>query len=195
MNTEQKALVNKTIEDVLNRFVGEENNQETRNKIGYDIKNALEKLEVDFETINLYTTPEDEKEGIIDIRIDNNLFPFDVIEEVNQSNWGEYVANWECGELSDNDTIKLFQYLIDEGHAWKLQGFYGRTAEELIQVGFCTLSYKKTEGHQIFGSPTIPTKFDLKPGSPGTDEYVQKRKELKTDDAFWAWVEEQGFVD
>jgi len=42
---------------------------------------------------------------------------------------------WEAGELNLEETVSLFQYLVDEGHCWRLQGFYGRTAEDLLQAG------------------------------------------------------------
>ena len=34
--------------------------------------------------------------------------------------------------------VKAWQYLIDSGHAWTLQGFYGRTARDLIARGTCS---------------------------------------------------------
>ena len=42
---------------------------------------------------------------------------------------------FEQGELNEEDTIQLFQELVDSGLVWKLQGFYGRTAMELIGRG------------------------------------------------------------
>lgn len=44
---------------------------------------------------------------------------------------------WEQGELSDDDTVTLFQRLIDSGLAWQLQGCYGRQAAALIEAGIC----------------------------------------------------------
>ncbi len=44
---------------------------------------------------------------------------------------------WEMGDLSNDDTIELFQELIDNGMAWKLQGCYGRMAQALIDAGLC----------------------------------------------------------
>ena len=44
---------------------------------------------------------------------------------------------WEQGDLNDEDTVSLFQELIDSGMAWQLQGCYGRQAKALIENGFC----------------------------------------------------------
>ena len=39
--------------------------------------------------------------------------------------------------------IQAWQYLIDSGHAWTLQGFYGRTARDLIEQGICKAPNEK----------------------------------------------------
>jgi len=186
MDIKDKSKVNEKIGEILNTFIGKVNSKENRDDIAYRIKCFLEEEVVDFETINLYTPPKRVGQGCTDIRIDDELYPFSEISEINVGNWHEYISKWKNGSLNDIDTIKLFQYLINEGHAWDLQGFYGRTADELIKAGYCTLSYKETKGHYIWGNPTIPSKNQLKPNAPGTDAYVQKRKELSDDD-FYEW--------
>ena len=39
--------------------------------------------------------------------------------------------------------VQAWQYLIDSGHAWTLQGWYGRNAHALIQDGVCKLPQRK----------------------------------------------------
>jgi hypothetical protein len=39
---------------------------------------------------------------------------------------------------SEDEVIKAWQYLIDTGMAWSLQGWFGRTARDLIDQGICT---------------------------------------------------------
>lgn len=49
-----------------------------------------------------------------------------------------FVIDYESGELDEEAMIQGFQYLIDTGLAWSLQGHYGRTAMALIEAGICT---------------------------------------------------------
>ena len=58
--------------------------------------------------------------------------------KVNRSNMLDYIMDFEEGSLEENDVIELFQFLVDTGMAWQLQGFYGRTAETLIEAGYVT---------------------------------------------------------
>lgn len=48
------------------------------------------------------------------------------------------IMAYEAGELSDEDTVTLFQGLVDSGVAWQLQGSYGRMAAALIEAGLVT---------------------------------------------------------
>lgn len=49
----------------------------------------------------------------------------------------EKIIAYESGELNEEEIIELFQYLIDTGKAWTLQGSYGRMAMHLINLGVC----------------------------------------------------------
>ena len=41
-------------------------------------------------------------------------------------------------EGSQDEVIQAWQVLIDTGLAWQLQGFFGRTASQLIEQGICS---------------------------------------------------------
>jgi hypothetical protein len=44
---------------------------------------------------------------------------------------------FENDELDRDAVVDLFQRLINCGLAWRLQGFYSRTAHRLIEAGLC----------------------------------------------------------
>ena len=49
-----------------------------------------------------------------------------------QKDYIDYIIDYESGQLSDLDTLKMFSELIKNGMAWTLQGHYKRTANHLI---------------------------------------------------------------
>jgi len=49
----------------------------------------------------------------------------------------EKIMEYEDGRLSEDETVELFQDLIDSGMIYHLQGSYGRMAQHLIQQGLC----------------------------------------------------------
>ena len=44
-------------------------------------------------------------------------------------------VRFENDEMEDDETIDFFQYLVDTGMVWRLQGNYGRMAQYLIEIG------------------------------------------------------------
>ena len=46
------------------------------------------------------------------------------------------IVAFEAGELDEDGIVDLFTYLIRTGYVWQLQGFYGRTAMELMRNGY-----------------------------------------------------------
>lgn len=73
---------------------------------------------------------------------------------------GNIIA-YESGELNDEQTIDLFQHLVDNGMAWQLQGSYGRTANDLLEAGLIHPP-KNRSGKDYYGNDMKPyyDKFD-----------------------------------
>lgn len=47
------------------------------------------------------------------------------------------IIAFEQGDMGEEDVVAFIQDGIDRGWVWKLQGFYGRTAQSLIDAGLC----------------------------------------------------------
>ena len=50
----------------------------------------------------------------------------------------ERIVEYEQGKLDEQQTIQLFQELVDSGLVLKLQGHYGRFAAQLLEAGLIT---------------------------------------------------------
>lgn len=55
---------------------------------------------------------------------------------VDASNVGSFIIDFEEGNINDEGVIALFQYLLDSGLAWQLQGSYGRLTKQLLDNGY-----------------------------------------------------------
>ncbi len=53
------------------------------------------------------------------------------------------IIDYENGDMTEERIVNLFQKLIDTGHAWTLQGNYGRMARNLIDEGYCNFPKKE----------------------------------------------------
>jgi hypothetical protein len=47
----------------------------------------------------------------------------------------EAIMAYEQGSLDKDETVQLFQHLVDDGTIYHLQGSYQHAAEELYQAG------------------------------------------------------------
>jgi hypothetical protein len=44
---------------------------------------------------------------------------------------------------NEREVKQAWQHLVDTGQAWRLQGFFGRTASDMLQSGFLKYPKKK----------------------------------------------------
>lgn len=82
------------------------------------------------------------------------------------------IIAYETDELSEIETIKMFQSAINSGMAWRLQGSYGREAMEYINAGLCLLGKL---GHRDYWGNYVPARDEVVEGTKGSEAYVEAR--------------------
>ena len=92
------------------------------------------------------------------------------------------MIEWENGELSDEDTIKLFQSLVDSGLVWQLQGSYGRQAVSMLEEGLIHPPRKKIAESQrdYYGNPNPAGRHYRKGWISESARHALARKGIKT---------------
>jgi hypothetical protein len=52
------------------------------------------------------------------------------------------IIDFESGTLSEEETVELFQALVDQNLAFEMQGSYGRMAMDLYSAGLISINGK-----------------------------------------------------
>ena len=65
------------------------------------------------------------------------------------------IENYADEDVSKEEIIEAWQSLVDSGAVWTLQGWYGRTAMEMLNDGLLQFPEKQT--YDYYGNP-IPTR-------------------------------------
>jgi hypothetical protein len=76
-------------------------------------------------------------------------------------------------DATAEETIEVYQDLVNTGQAWQLEGHVGRTAMGLIESGLIALG---EEGHRDYWGNYVPSKHEVEPGTKGSAEYVTERQ-------------------
>jgi hypothetical protein len=80
-------------------------------------------------------------------------------------------AVWD-ENATDEDVVRAYQFLINTGQAWQLEGHVGRTAMNLIEEGVCALGPSSVSDY--YGN-TLPGRLDVEPGTMGSVEFVNAK--------------------
>jgi len=73
--------------------------------------------------------------GVGSRAIDRHLVKTENASKIPPFDLTNKIIAFESGELDEDGVIELFQYLVDTGMAWQLQGSYGREAMRMIDAG------------------------------------------------------------
>lgn len=78
-------------------------------------------------------------------------------------------------DATDAEIAEAYQALIDNGQAWRLEGYVGRTAMRLIEAGACVLG---EVGHHDFWGNYVPSRYEVEDGTKGSVEYANARQAI-----------------
>lgn len=76
-------------------------------------------------------------------------------------------------DATEEETIEVYQELINSGQAWILEGSVGRQAMALIESGQCILG---EVGHRDYWGNYVPSRYEVQPGTKGSVEYAEARR-------------------
>ena len=62
-------------------------------------------------------------------------------------------------EEQQKEILSAWQWLVDRGQVWSLQGWFGRTASDLLKSG--TIKYPKKKTYDYYGN-RIPTQKEMR---------------------------------
>ena len=77
-------------------------------------------------------------------------------------------------DATQDEHVAAIQAGIDSGMIWRLEGSMGRMAMAMIEEGLCILG---PEPSSDYWGNLVPSRYDIKPGSPGNPEYAQAARE------------------
>jgi hypothetical protein len=79
-----------------------------------------------------------------------------------------YTLEEENNGLTEEQEKALWQYGVDTGIVWQLQGWYGRNAQDMLNNG--TLKYPEKRHHDYYGNP-IPTREEAEHHKFNTEKF------------------------
>ena len=94
-----------------------------------------------------------------------------MIKKINKRTWFYYLCRFETGQLNEKLIGPLFQYIVNTGDVWNLQGFHISPAEDLIEEGILVLGEKPSKNAYGF---SYPSRYEVGNNS-GSLEYQKKQ--------------------
>lgn len=87
----------------------------------------------------------------------------------------DMTALWREDTTFD-ESVTVYQHLIDTGDAWRMEGHVGRTAMDLIEGGYCMLG---EESHTDFWGQRVPSRHEVQAGTKGSASFVEAQAALR----------------